>query len=556
MPQLPGELAIQPREPQPNMRLVRVNPAPPADVGPGVEAIGRSVEGLSNDIFRAQQQTDAVRAEDAFNQLRQKQIDLTYGDQGYTHLKGGNAVNRPLLRDYGTEFDNTAAELASGLGNDNQRRMFAQRAAIAGLQLREGIMAHVAQEDTSYAKSTLQGTIDTESQVAAANWSKPEILLASAARVNNAIDAYAQRPDAGIAPEEVQALKDKAQAGIFHAAVTQALSLSPDLGRAMFDVYKDRLKGEQRATLENQVRTREIQEMNASLTAVMRQQAMDTRDLHTTQTGNFSRLFAATMSPSKDSPAPTDQQLADAVRTQQITPEQSNAIVAVRRRGAAEDRADAVVALHTLLNDDSTSIKEKTDAVARAAHAGTITASTAGTLTDSIYNKSNRGESAAAKSAKAVVLAAAGVPEGMINFGNDDKVKRAAVLMEWDRRVTNGGEDPVQVRDEMVQKYQPQGVPPLTWEQPRYGAIIHENDLRDVVSKTDAAHDLGELKDADYQAQKAVIKRYAQFFDIQRRAREAAALARGKPSQQPKTGAVVRQTPRNQPVSADVGVGQ
>lgn len=550
MAQLPGENAIRADVPQPALRPIRAQAAPTAPAGTGMEIVGKAMENLGDDIFKAQQQADHVRVEDAFNQLRQKQIELTFGDQGYTNLRGGNAVNRPLLKDYGQAFDKSAADIANTLGNDNQKRAFALRAAGARLQLSEGIMRHVEQESTEYAKSTLDGTVTSETQLAEANWNRPEMLLSSVARLNNAIDAYAQRPDTRMSPEEVQAAKDRAQASIFHAAVRQALSQSPDLGRQAFNLYSDKLKGEQRATLENQIRTREVQEMNASLIQDQRIAAMAERDLHNSQTAEYSRLYAATLKPTKDNPAPTANQLADLVQKQVITPAMSDHLISLRKRGPAEDKVDAVVALHTLINDPSVSVKEKTDAIARAGKGGSITASTAGTLIDSVYNKDTRGESAAARSAKAVVLASAGVPEGMINFGNDDKVKRAAVLNEWDRRVTNGGEDPIKVRDEMVLKYQPSGTPPLTWDQPKYGAILNSGDVVAVKAKTQAAIEQGILTGAEADEQKRLIVQYANFFDQQRRAAEAAALARGKTDRSKGGGAVVRQQPAAAPVMA------
>src|SRR3990167_10896283 len=57
------------------------------------QVLGHSASELqtaANSAMQMQEQHDAVRAEDAFNQLRQRQLDLTFGKEGFATLKGGN----------------------------------------------------------------------------------------------------------------------------------------------------------------------------------------------------------------------------------------------------------------------------------------------------------------------------------------------------------------------------------------------------------------------------------------------------------------------------------
>ena len=57
--------------------------------------------GAAQVALRAKEQQDNLRAEDALNQLRTKETDLTFGANGFANLKGAQAVNQPVLKSYG-----------------------------------------------------------------------------------------------------------------------------------------------------------------------------------------------------------------------------------------------------------------------------------------------------------------------------------------------------------------------------------------------------------------------------------------------------------------------
>src|SRR5262249_17543018 len=159
-----------------------------------------------------------------FNKLRQQQIDLTVGDKGYARTKGADAVNKPLLKDYGGAFDSAAQQLSGGLGNDYQRELFRKRAAVARLELSEGIAKHIAQQSDIYQRDVLEGTLDTESRVAAAGG----IVDVSLKRMNASIDRYAERT--GLPEQTVTALKMKAADQLWTAKIKATLQSGDVLG--------------------------------------------------------------------------------------------------------------------------------------------------------------------------------------------------------------------------------------------------------------------------------------------------------------------------------------
>lgn len=207
------------------------------------------LDAASRIAFQIQDEHDTLRAEDAFNQLRQRQIDMTYGDSGYMKLQGANAVNQPVLKNYGDEFDKTATDLAGSLDNDFQRKLFEKRAGIAGLDLRQGIVRHVSQQSDVYAQNVLKGTIDTEVNASAAD---PSITKFSLARIDNSIDNYASR--LGLPKEVVDSQKAAAKSHIYSSQIKTALINDPLTAQKYYNLHVDDLSPADRPILEHAIK--------------------------------------------------------------------------------------------------------------------------------------------------------------------------------------------------------------------------------------------------------------------------------------------------------------
>lgn len=186
-------------------------------------------QSASNVVLQAKEQTDTLAAEDAYNKLRTKQIDLTFGPNGIVNQKGAATVNRDLPAEYGGQLTASANELSNGLGNDNQRKLFSLRSATAQRQLQEHAFQHVARESDVYANQVLEGTLDTESRLVSAGGDVPTSLL----RVNAAIDRNADRFHQS--EQTVTALKMKAADSILTAKIRSLVYTNPQAAKTMFD---------------------------------------------------------------------------------------------------------------------------------------------------------------------------------------------------------------------------------------------------------------------------------------------------------------------------------
>jgi hypothetical protein len=228
MARIPDATQQERPTPQPGTGLASYRP----DFGGG-EAIGQAMQkagqdltGAGNEIYaRArveQEKFDTLKVEEATTALRQKQLDLTAGDSGYTSFKGANALNRPLFQDYTERYKAQQIEIAKSLSTDEQRKRFNARADVGFLQFQEGILHHTIKESDTYAKEVTAGVLMTEQRQATANWESPVDVQVSLVRIDEALKAQGERE--GWAPEFLAAKKIEANSKVHSAVVGQAIA--------------------------------------------------------------------------------------------------------------------------------------------------------------------------------------------------------------------------------------------------------------------------------------------------------------------------------------------
>ena len=217
-----------------------------------------------------QAQQDTLRAEDAYNQLRNRQLDLTTGEGGFTTLKGAQAVNQPILKTYSEQFDQSAQEIAAGLANDDQRTLFSRRAAVASLQFKEGILHHVIAENNTYGTQVFNGLVETETRSATDNWQNPASVMTSIERVNAGIKLRAER--GGWPDDYANAVRLKEDGGIHNAVISQALA-SGNIAYAQqwFEDHKEDVDKATAVKLETAVRDGTQRQLSANYTSMLLQ---------------------------------------------------------------------------------------------------------------------------------------------------------------------------------------------------------------------------------------------------------------------------------------------
>lgn len=206
--------------------LASYNPAAPSGLPRQATAqLASSLAELGHEAQREQDRVDDLRAEEAFTALRDRQLDLTLGEkEGFMNVKGGAAVSRPtpLNKEYLQRFDQESGAIEGTLGTERQRLGFKKRAAVARGQFDEHLLRHMATEGDRYAKEVYDGTVDTETRSATANWDSQMDVGLSLERVRAAVEARADKLN--WPPEYAQAELQKAQGKVHTAVVQQALA--------------------------------------------------------------------------------------------------------------------------------------------------------------------------------------------------------------------------------------------------------------------------------------------------------------------------------------------
>lgn len=127
------------------LERVAVRPGSSVASYSGAAGPGLAMAGIGADVRRMaeqeQLQLDDLRVNEAITKLRQKELDLTLGEQGYASIKGGDVLARPLVKDYGVQYDTVAAGIGSNLSG-RQRAKFDQAAQKGKSQFQAGVMRH------------------------------------------------------------------------------------------------------------------------------------------------------------------------------------------------------------------------------------------------------------------------------------------------------------------------------------------------------------------------------------------------------------------------------
>ena len=189
----------------------------------GVNAIEAGMNQFLAAQKKQREELDNLRAEEAYNLLRQKQLDLAYGENGAFSVKGANVLNRAsklsLDEEYLQQFDKQASELSSTLANDEQRKRFNDRLAGARLEFSGHLKRHVDQEVGQWRDAVMKNTVDTETRLALQNAYDPQSIGQSVDRVRQAVGAMAVQH--GLPADEATA---RAVGGIHAGVIAQALN--------------------------------------------------------------------------------------------------------------------------------------------------------------------------------------------------------------------------------------------------------------------------------------------------------------------------------------------
>lgn len=209
--------------------------------GQAMVAMGKTIAGVGDELWHEQEKLNTIKAEEAFNELRRRQLDLSIGQGGFATLKGGDAVQPTYFPKYMGQFNTAANEIGKNLENDRQKELFKRRAEIAGTEFKGNLLNHAVQQADILAKMTTQAVVDTEIANIAANPMDEGKVAFSNLRISEALASENKRlgiaNDSPIALDQAQKIQDAATV----KRVDAALFASPFDAEKLFNVVEKQI---------------------------------------------------------------------------------------------------------------------------------------------------------------------------------------------------------------------------------------------------------------------------------------------------------------------------
>lgn len=490
---------------------------------------GRLGDVLSEHAVTMQKQYNETATDAANTAFEGRVRDTLFGEDGFYSKKGRDALD--AMTPTAKALEDIRTQARESLANNEQRRMFDYTTRRSAARELYQMQNHATTEFNVWQGDEAKGAISNEVNNSATYWNDNQRFSESLAKIKTQTDKLSQLKGIDPASEAGKAAVQHSQSEAWTARIRSVMALDPNTARELFDANADYLDAPHRANLDAQITQHQYMADSREATRARTEEANAQRDQQRTQAGNLAQLTGDVL---KGKPINWNS-LGDMVTTQQIAPHAVDFLMSLQHKRAAgpeSDKADVVIGLHRTLNDPSVSVDDKMAAISGAARGGHLTATTAGALVDKAFSLETKGDNQVARDARSSLMAGVGVPDGMVNIDHDERRRKAAALTEWTDRVDVKGEDPIQVRNDLMEKYSPPGQPPANWPRPSMGAVNSTQEVQAIAARTKAAADAGQITPEQYQVEKTNLVRFAQFYQRLDAARAAAdAAMKNKPQQ-------------------------
>lgn len=190
------------------------------------DALGQAANTTSQMTIDAQNLANETRVNDAVNQLKETQQNLTYDPQnGFMSQTGIKALQRdsgmPLADEYVGKLTDTASQISAGLSNPMQQRMFQEQARNIAAAMHGQATDWEGQQFKAYALSTQDGTIKNAVNQAVLAYDNPDAINDSLQSIKAAV--YQSGKISGAAATEIEANQRTATSMAVTGAIESAL---------------------------------------------------------------------------------------------------------------------------------------------------------------------------------------------------------------------------------------------------------------------------------------------------------------------------------------------
>lgn len=458
---------------------------------------------------------------------------VLFGPDGFYSKRGRDAMD--AMQPTEQQLEGLRVDTRATLANPEQQRMFDYISRNASRRELYQMQGHATTEFKVWQGETAKGAIDNEVNNSATYWNDDQRFAQSVANIKmqaqNLLKLKGIDPNSDVGRAEITHYTSEA----WSARVRSVMQTDPDMARALFDANADYFDAAHRATLDAQITQHQWTSMMRDDAQSRRDEALADKQLRQTQTTNEANILADEYSGKPHSMT----QLADLVRTQQISPAMLGAIRAARNAAAdAPSDPRLLASFYSRVGDPNNPLTK--EEVLNAAGRG-IHGSAAAGLMQALNAQGRREDNPVAQGYYAslkTALAGHNVEQGTVDLthqaGREQAQLWAQAQAEWTRRVKVGNEDPQQVFADMMPRYQRDVVVPASWPAPRFGSVTSLQDVATVAQRTQGALKDGQISQQQADDQTRLLSLYESFYkDQQARQQAAVAAARAATTKKP-----------------------
>lgn len=204
------------------------------------DPLGRTLVGISSDLSRmAEEETrklEDLSVQNMLNELETVDMELTYGDNGYTKTQGQRVLDTPLLKTMPETYTQKITALGAKLTTPRAKAVFETHAGKQKAQFVSRLMHHVAVQSEKAFGQTWEAT---KARLVTRAVAEPEMLDAHLAKADELITSRMSHDGLKPDSEEAKLLVDTVRGDLVMPAIQKALSGDDAVtARALFNEYK------------------------------------------------------------------------------------------------------------------------------------------------------------------------------------------------------------------------------------------------------------------------------------------------------------------------------
>lgn len=210
------------------------------------QSLGQIGAAVSQEAAKKLTQLDDLRVIEAASELRNKELELTFGKYGYATVKGGDVLKGQYYDGYKARYQNEADNILNTLSPAQQEK-FKAHVFSSSAQFQAGVLRHSMAESEKYAGDVFAADIKSRVAQAAAHYNNPMVIASTVTGVDAAMEKRMRDLGIGDADPTLRDQFVKGVRGTLHSAVLDKAVNDQNtvFARQYFEANKENMTGDQ-----------------------------------------------------------------------------------------------------------------------------------------------------------------------------------------------------------------------------------------------------------------------------------------------------------------------